>query len=61
MLALPGAHRTGREHVTLHVHSIDGKIQTWQMYFEYSGFHVWIFMMKQKIFSILNHGEWPES
>ena len=21
----------GREHVTLHVHSIDGKIQTWQI------------------------------
>jgi len=24
----PGAHRTGRKHVTPHVHSIDGEIQT---------------------------------
>jgi len=28
-----GAHGTGRDHVTAHVHSIDGEIQTWQMYY----------------------------
>ena len=41
MLALPGAHRTGREHVTLHVHSIDGKIQTWLPDTNFSNFQIW--------------------
>ena len=45
----------GREHVALHVHSIDGKIQKWRMYYKYSIFHTWIFMMKQETFSTLNH------
>jgi len=38
-----GAHRTGREHVTAHVHSIDGEIQTWRTYHKYSSFRIWIF------------------
>ena len=50
-----GAHRTGREPVTSHVHSIDGEIQTWQMYYKYSSFHIWIFMTKQETISTLNH------
>ena len=25
----------GREHVTSHVHSIDGEMQTWQMYYKF--------------------------
>ena len=45
----------GRKHVTSHVHSIDGEIQTRRMYFKYSSFRIWIFMMKQETFSILNH------
>jgi len=40
---LPGAHRMGREHVTSHVHSIDGEIQTWRTYYKYSSFRMWIF------------------
>jgi len=30
LFVLPGAHRTGREHVTSQVHSIDSEIQTWR-------------------------------
>ena len=33
----------GREHVTPHVHSIDGEIQTWRTYYKYSSFRIWIF------------------
>ena len=40
---LPGAHRTGREHVTSHVRIIDGEIQTWRTYYKYSSFRIWIF------------------
>ena len=32
---ITGAHQMGREHVTPHVHSIDGEIQTWQTYYNY--------------------------
>ena len=39
----PGAHWTGREHVTSHMHSIDGEIQTWRTYYKYSSFRIWIF------------------
>jgi len=38
----------------MHVDSIDGKIQTWRMYYKYSSFRIWIFMMKQETFSKLN-------
>jgi len=27
---------TGREHVTSHVHSVDGEIQAWPVYYKYS-------------------------
>ena len=40
---ISGAHRTGREHVTPNVHSIDGEIQTWRTYYKYSSFRIWIF------------------
>jgi len=43
VMVLPGAHQTGREHVTSNVHSIDGEIQTWRTYYKYSSFHKWIF------------------
>jgi len=60
-LAIPGAHRTGREHVTSHVNSIDGEIQTWRMYYKYSSFRTWIFMTKQETIQYIKSREWPES
>jgi len=43
-----------REHVTSHMHCIDGEIYAWRMY---SSFCVWTFMLKQVTFSTSNHTE----
>jgi len=50
-----GAHRTGKEHVTSHVHSIDGEIQTWRTFINIVVSVYGSFMTKQETFSTLNH------
>ena len=51
----------GREHVTPHVHSIDGEIQTWQTYYNYSSFRIWIFYDETGNIYYIKSREWPES
>ena len=50
----------GREHVTPHMHSIDGEIQTWRTYYKYSSFRIWIFYDETGNIQCIKSRERPE-
>jgi len=49
--------RVAREHVTVHIHCINGQIQICLMCYRYNSFRLWTFIKKQEILSMSNQLE----